>query len=203
MGKQIRFYMLPGDEVFFFQLLFQNSKIRLIYEKPKLPKVQMVDEEYSIEEVVYHHRSILFESLIWHTAFPLENHIRTIYKQKWDETIQKFINTDECFYLIDKTASPVIEVSPTRIDKDGRMSYGRLWAETSYLKDGMIVRADEDFIRFYDKVARLIRKYFFRIEKVDGYIGPEVLSLYKEGKIKVGYYGDLSITPNIVEGVSW
>jgi hypothetical protein len=66
-------------------------------------------------------------------------------------------------WLIDKLDSPVVEYSPG-YDASGVARRGRMWFATTYLRDDEIVAADDDFVRWADRILRWVRRHWTRCD---------------------------------------
>lgn len=186
MGKQIRFYMLPGDELLFFDFILKDSDTKAILEHPKEPRIEIIPSQTLIQGGSVN----LPDFLIWNTNTPLPlDQIKTAHLRKYDESIMDYVPTGQVGYYVDKFVTPVIEFTPSRIRPDGEISQGRLWAEMHYVVGNEWVYKGDTFNKYYEKIARWIRKNFSRIENADGYFGPEVFKLYKDGNLLINYFG--------------
>jgi hypothetical protein len=63
------------------------------------------------------------------------------------------------YYLMDASASPVVELSRSRLDEGtGRLSCGRMYVATAYWENGKCVDPDPEFLAWTGKVLNLVKK---------------------------------------------
>lgn len=125
MGRQIRFYALPKDEMMFLE--FVRSFTETYRVSSKSPD-----------------SSIVSFILPWSTDLPepvfrdfylgkgningLEPFIRKGSKKVYSEIKKDYLETGERFFWIDMSA-PLVEFTPSFFRDDGRLTQGRIWAD--------------------------------------------------------------------------
>ena len=177
MGKQVRFYALPKDEVLFWEFVraipgtyrlsskSPNSSVSsfVIPWSEKLPKPEFRK---------YYFCSVKPDSL---NAYVKKGSYKVYSEEKMD-----YIDTGEQFYWLDINA-PVIEFISSFFRDDGRLARGRIWADFNKLEGNELVDKGQDLEALFETVAKWIRKNFKRIKGIDGYFGPEALVWYEGG----------------------
>lgn len=180
MGKQVRFYMMPEDELMFLRAICQSEEVILLADSSPMPEIQVIEKENLL--VSPQQRSKLTTILIWNRSFPIKrNDIREGRLVEYREELGAYIETGDVLYFINSSNAPVIEFSPSFLRSDGELTQGRIWAEMYRLEGNALVYKGEGFESWYDQVARWLRRRFKRVEGVDGYLGPQALKWYQEG----------------------
>jgi hypothetical protein len=178
--------MLPGDEQLFFDYVLKDGDVKAILEHLTEPRIEIIPSQNLVQKGSIN----LPDFLIWNTNNPLPfEQIKIAHLQKYDEDIMDYVPTGQVSYYVDKDVTPVIEYTPSRIRPDGEISQGRIWAQMYYVEGNEWVYKGDAFNKYYEKIARWIRKNFSRIENADGYFGPEAFKLHKDGNLLINYYG--------------
>lgn len=186
MGKQTRFYMLPSDEQIFFDYVLKDRDVNAILEHPKELRVEVIPSQTLIQNGSVN----LPDFLIWNSNNQmLPECIKIAHLKKYDEEKMDYIPTGQVRYYVDKSVAPVIEYTPSRVKPNGEISQGRIWAQMQYAEGNEWVYKGDAFNKYYEKIVRWIRKNFDRIEYADGYFGPEIIKLQKDGRLLINYYG--------------
>lgn len=101
--------------------------------------------------------------------------------------VLEYIPEQEC-YMVEEFASSVVEFRRT-VCKKGTMHPGRLWAEFKFTdKQGNWVLKEPEFKKWYESMAKWIRKNFSREIDPDFYFGPGALRKLKGGQVEVRYF---------------
>ena len=178
MGKQLRFYMLPEDELAFLQFICSDQAVVILATASPEPRPLIIDQCLTSLS----HRSTLNTILLWNTLFSIEDSdVREGRLREYREEQGTYIETGERVYSIDRLNAPVIEFVPSFVRPDGQLVKGRIWAEMFRLVEGERVHKGLNFEAWYDRVARWIRRNFKRVGGIDGYLGTHALSWYREG----------------------
>lgn len=86
--------------------------------------------------------------------------------------------------IIDPTISDVIEFKRSRIEKDNKTFYWRLWAEFKYYdEDGEVILKEKWFRNKFDSYRKWIKKNYRISKDKDFYIGDGAFKLYNEGNL--------------------
>ncbi len=162
MGKQVNFWMLPEDEDTFLKFLRQDPNNTLVrYYSDKAIDVISFDVVQTLNELAV---------FIWNTSFP---------------SLEGFVekNTDrqgQVFFGIDVWRAPVIEYSRSTFTTDNRLLRGRIWAEMYPLIGQEFIHKGTEFEKWYDSIARWLRRNLIRVKELYAYMGPEALQWYQE-----------------------
>jgi hypothetical protein len=179
MGKQVRFFTMPSDEIEFFDFVSSLPSVRFIKRKTSHPKVEIIDR-LSIETLS---DILLRDVYIWKEKIPIpKRDIQEINLTAYNEEKMEFIETGEIAYFV-STNAPVIEFSRSFIRKDNNLVQGRIWCEFYRLTDDRnhLKYKGDDFKALYETLAGWIRKNFKKLKGVDGYFGKEALAWYRKG----------------------
>jgi hypothetical protein len=152
MGKQIRFYMHTQDEEEFVKFVLQKSTVKIL-------RVISQDQNFMVEPKSFLNTSDLHQVFFWDSSIgPFSTHISRHFRKRFDKAEGTYVETGDIFFTFDKTNSPVIEYTRSFIRTDGKLTQGRLWADTNRLIDNELVKKDQKFIRWYDEIANWIRR---------------------------------------------
>lgn len=179
MGKQVRFYMMPEDELMFLSFVCQDQDVVLLADPWPTPALQITEDYLTL----FQQRSELTTVLLWNKAFPIkksdiQEHRLTEYK----EEPGAFVETGKVAYSVNDSGAPVIEFSRSFVRPNGQLVKGRIWAEMYRLEgEGTLVHKGQDFESWYDQIAQWLRRNFRRIKGLDGYFGPQALAWHREG----------------------
>ena len=178
MGKQVRFYMMPEDELRFLQYVCQDRDVVLLAASSPKPGLQAIDNSL----VSLQQRSELITILLWRKEFPIkESDVQELYLREYKEDLGAYVETGEIIYSINKSSAPVIEFSPSFIRNDELLMKGRIWADMYRLEGDNLVHKGENFESWYDRVVQWIHRNSKCVEGIDGYFGPQAFEWYKEG----------------------
>lgn len=179
MGRQVRFYTLPEDEQEFLAFLHKDPDVAILRDRSKTPELNVM------KQLTLLPRSEWGWSLcIWNMRFPInESHIRKVDLKAYDKTQMEFVQTGEVVYCLNIGNAPVIEFSRSFINQDGHLLKGRIWAEKHAFRDGEFFYKGDDFVKWYERVARWLRRNFLRVTNVDGYFGKSALKWYQGGGV--------------------
>jgi hypothetical protein len=181
LGKQVNFFMQPQDEQLFLSFVFSDPETVLISRSNSEPSIQVIDRLTYSDQL-----SKRGAHLFWKRTFridPIDIHM-VEYKQ-YNEVVVDLISTGKTGYVIDTAKAPVIEYAPSRNLGNGVINRGRIWAGMRYVQDGLWVHKGKEFESWYDRIARWLRKNFSRTpESGFFYLGPSLLMLHQEGKVK-------------------
>ena len=80
-----------------------------------------------------------------------------LYKEEWGELVMKDVLTERKY--LDVFSSPVIEFSRTVIrEHEKEITPGRIWFQNRYFKGDTILNKCREMTRFYQALARQIKK---------------------------------------------
>jgi len=180
MGKQVRFFTLPTDEIKLIDFMLSLPGAYFIKAKTLQQKVEVVDRNsiVNLGEASSHHLLIAKSSL------PIsQSDITEIRAITYSEEELDFIETGETFYSVSSINAPVIEFSRSFIREDNRLVQGRIWCELYRLTDGHLEYKGEEFRNLFETLSKWIKKNFKKIQGFDGYFGEEAEEWHKSGGI--------------------
>jgi hypothetical protein len=165
MGKQISFYMTIADEQKFNQYLCSNYDVVIL---PNISSKELKELYHSFSDLGEENGNLCY---LWNRSISPPPPVK--------------FNPDKGCYRIDFMQAEVIQVRRSKIDEK-KIYMGRLYLETSYLSNERIIKKSDQFLKWYDLLARYIRK---NSEKIDynTYILPSALDLNHHG-LELGYY---------------
>jgi len=164
MGKQIRFYILPEDEQYFLDFVFQKPTVRLLRLSSNSP-------DFIIERNFLDINPTTPQICIWDSIFDLaENDIRKVFRNKYDENQGIYIETNEFYYVIDRFDAPIIEFSRSYFREDKKLLQGRIWAEMYRVENTKIIRKEHGFYSWYEELAQWIRRNWKRDKVLEAYV---------------------------------
>ena len=140
MGRQIRFLMTARDEDGFVQFLRADPDIVFLDDlSPRaqpavLESLRPREEPYSLK------------AWLWNRRISAPANTRFV--------------SERIGYSIDPDTSEIVEFCRSRVSADGYM-VGRLWAQMSWWSDDdppVLMRKSPEFQKWYDQLARWIRK---------------------------------------------
>jgi hypothetical protein len=172
MGKQVRFYMFPQDEADFLEFVFKDSTIvaRLpVFENPEESIIKNPGYLLDNPEI----RVILY----WNTTLGFKpEYFKRIQRKIFNEETGNFIELEEEYFKVDSFNAPVIEHNRSFARNDGHFVQGRIWAEMHRIENNeKYVYKGLEFEKWYDQIAKWVRKNFTRVKEVDAYVGSEAL----------------------------
>lgn len=139
MGKQIQFYMVNEDENDFVEFLRSTGDIVFLPEVSKSS-----DSETFTSFVALKGRKYGEDCHIWNRLVSPAPAIKYVPQQD--------------YYWLDFLKSEVVSVDRCRM-VDNRLCAGRLYVEnTVFAPDGTIVKKGDEFLKWYEKLCRWIRK---------------------------------------------
>ncbi len=185
IGKQVNFFMQAEDEERFLDFIFQDPEVELIADKNDEPKIRVIDRLTYLQEGPLNGLGYLF----WKNSIPIDPvSIFKIEYMRYSEEVMDFIPTGKIGYGLNSDA-PVIEYVPCRCLDNGVITRGRIWAGMRYVKDNAWIHKEKEFESWYDRIARWLRRNFSRTsESGFFYLGPSLLLLHREGKVKYRSY---------------
>jgi len=168
VGKQVNFYMLPPDEREFLDSAFADEQVEVLSRDGETIDPAGVQASSAAE--AKEHRYLLLhrrgEPLRYREAIMTDGPRR-----------------GQSRLYVDSSRSNVIELSRSWLDMDNeRLHRGRLWAEMRRLEDDRFVHKGVEFERWYDSLARWIRRHCHRIlvpEMLGEYAGPEAYEWFR------------------------
>ena len=143
MGRQINFFMTSEDEKDFLDFARSTCNLTVL---PYTSKESVFKPLVSLPPL----KSQKFWMNAWLVNMDITHNVVT-----------RFI-PQQGYYLVDEVASDVLEFSRS-IPFDDRLNRGRIWAEfCSHFDDstGQWVKKDEELVKWFEKLARWIRKNF-------------------------------------------
>lgn len=178
MGRQIRFYALPSDELKFWEFVQSIPDTLCLSEKSSsavignfvLPYGEELPKPIFRKLYIYRNRKL-------NDLMPF---LRKGSRKVYSEEQMDYIDTGEIFYWID-TNAPLVEFISSFFREDGSLTQGRLWVDLYKLEGQDFVYKGDDFKAFYETLVGWIRKNFKKLKGIDGYFGEEALAWYKSG----------------------
>jgi len=170
MGAQVRFFMDKDDELQFEEFAKNTGDVVFFVDPSPTPDFEPI-------AAFPEPRSVRFWSRIWLFNRALPGRLLT-----------RFV-PDLSYYTIDGLMSSVVEFDRTVRD-GGLLRPGRLWAEFRYANETATewISKEPEFKKWYETLARRIRRDYSREIDTDFYTGPGALRLIKEGKVEVKYF---------------
>lgn len=141
MGKQVGFYMTTDDERRFLEAARACGSVVLLMWRQGSPRFEELEELPPVGD------PFGFAACLWNR----------------DTSPPPVLNpvAERGYYTVEKNRSEVVEFSRSRLS-EGVLTAGRLWVLPTYweLQDEppSLVRKGEAFLRWYDRLARWIRK---------------------------------------------
>lgn len=177
MGKQVRFFTLPTDEIKLIDFVLSLPGAYFIKVKTLQQKVEVVDRNsiLNLAEVGSNHLLIAQNSLPISQSDITEIRAITYSEEKLD-----FIETGETFYSVSMNA-PVVEFSRSFIREDNKLVQGRIWCELYRLTDDHLEFKGEEFRNLFETLSKWIKRNFKKIQGIDGYFGEEAEKWHKSG----------------------
>jgi len=177
MGRQVNFYMLPEDEVVFLTYLFGDPNVVFINTISSVSEPEFI---YNIESFL---RNNKHQTILYNKQFEIgPNFIKAYHKTIYNSKTGTYTETDQVLYQIDLINGPFIEYSRCK-QKNNIIFSGRIWADMYYLHQGKMIHKGDDFVNWYEQVARWLRKNLKKIKEVDGYLGSETMKRYFKGEL--------------------
>jgi hypothetical protein len=177
MGKQVRFYALPKDEMMFLEFVRSIPETYRVSSKSPNSSIVSFNLPWSTESPEPVFRQYYLGKGNIKTLKPF---IRKGSKIVYSEEKMDYVETGEQFFWIDMNA-PLIEFSSSFFRDDERLAQGRIWADFYRLEKNEFVHKGDTFETFYETLAIWIRKNFKRVKGIDGYFGKDALAWYEVG----------------------
>lgn len=136
MGRQFHFFMGEKEEEELKRYLL-DSNVKILFEGKNPTPVEITEFPPA------------FSDRGWFMVY--------LYKEEWGELVIKDVSTDRKY--LDVFFSPVIEFSRTVIREHAKeITPGRIWFQNRYFKGDMILNKCSEMNRFYQALARQIKK---------------------------------------------
>lgn len=167
MGRQVNFCMHPDEEETFLTFLetIPSLKILLSHTSDENLIINVRDLNQFPHSQVY----IFNEAWGIEPAYVMKTEI-----MKYSISSKQLEYIGEHAYSVGNVFNgPMIEYNRCIINKDGKLTSGRIWAEMYRIEEDQFVDKDEDFIKLYEKITSWLKKNM-RLEK-DGqyYLSPK------------------------------
>ncbi len=160
MGKQINFYMTNSDEEEFLNFVRSDRSVGVFMVTMPTDSIPLLTELPQSEIPFW------LSICLWDRDNSPQPNLRYVTEQK--------------YYVVNKSTSEVIEFLRSNIKKRS-ISRGRIWAEMAmWESDGTLVRKSETFEKWYDRLARWIRRHSVRYDK-GVYVMPGAAEFKKQG----------------------
>ncbi|MEN4013086.1 MAG: hypothetical protein ROW48_13705 [Bellilinea sp.] len=177
MGRQVRFYTFPSDEISLIDFVFSIPATHFIMSKTSQPVIETVDRNTLLSGDDPNFRHLY----IWSNKMLIpKNEIVELRMVTYNEELMDFVETGEIMFSV-STHAPVVEFSRSFLRDDNKLVQGRIWCEFYRLNDDRLEYKGDDFTNFYEQIANWIRKNFKKLKGIDGYFGKEALEWYKSG----------------------
>ncbi len=123
MGRQVRFYAFPGDEVLFLAFARSIPGTNLITRKSSNRCIKNFIIPWNEE-----HLSNKISDLYLCDVNPksLKNYLRKGSYHVYSEEKMDYIDTGQKFFFMDDMSAPLVEFSPSFFRDDGRLAQGRI-----------------------------------------------------------------------------
>ena len=167
MGKQIRFFMTPEDEREFAQFVREDPDTVFIARQTRTSDIL----EFSSPEEADRSECIEHKTWLW------------IWNKRICTQVKLAQYSPHTFAVLGNNEE-LIEFH--RCFLHGRtMVAGRLYADMSSLDETgkQLIRKEMEFQRWYDKLARWIRRHYTRDPKYGDNIGPRARQAYESGTL--------------------
>lgn len=157
MGRQISFFMLKDDEM----EMIDYAKTKGFKIFPMIVKELPVIPLDKLKEAEW-----------------------TLYLSHLKKPIYKYIEKQK-YYCIDSSSSEVIEISRSKINKEGHLCEGRLLVESAYVTKDILgtlswVKKDSRFLKLYTSLSNYIKKNCTKYGSV--YLSKRVEQWLSQGK---------------------
>ena len=148
MGKQVAVAMLEQDEAEFLGFLRSTATIRLF--RWSAPTAETLSVESFADD-----RSVCWQFFIWNTAFPWEPSVRYV------PADAPVVERRGWAYISNSGTAPVLEYD--RHNFSDKNAGGRIYWAKYFVASKPLTYDVADFERWYDRVARWLRKQGRRI----------------------------------------
>jgi hypothetical protein len=166
MGKQVTFFMLREDEQEFANFVLQDRRVVFLPSQFATKQIHVYRNLTEASQPQYPGTLLIWNrgiggELVMHEYGP--GNVR-----------------------IDKSNEPVIEFCRS-FQHGTHLIAGRIWAEMQVFDPSQtqVIHKGKDFERWYDSVARWIRRHYEHETKYGMYIGPQANKQYKSGKLDI------------------
>lgn len=177
MGRQVRFYILPEEEDSFLNFVLQRPEIKILRYSSPLPDFVIEREEMSSSPKYYN-------VYLWYSSYGLDpKYINRLNRTHYDENAGIFLKTKEIFYNFDYINTNVIAYSRPFFDEENKLSQSRIWAEMKWKENNRLVYKDELFIKWYEEIAKWLRKNLMYDKELSTFISQNVITWQKRGGI--------------------
>lgn len=165
MATQVQFFMSPDDEVGFFRYLER-------FELEVYPR--RVPPEWKTFRATQANVPHLPEEDLYLVASGVGPAIVDKVKR----------GPDKGFWRVDEVRSPVIFFERSRLNEEGELLSGQLWAEMDVTpQTGRKEAAADQFLRLYREVEEYLKKNFRKGDPKPFLVGPKAARLYKETRL--------------------
>lgn len=179
IGRQVRFYMLPGDEQRFFDFVCQHSSTVLVARSSEEPAPSIIQSPPGSAQENVELRFVL----LWNTSLPVKaEHIRAIEMKTYKTEQADYVETGEVRYFIETSNAPVVELDRCFIRDNGELAKGRIWAAMYRLEGDHLMHKESSFEAWYNRISQWLRRHGTRVKGVDGYLLPEAIEWHKRGR---------------------
>lgn len=177
MGRQVNFFMLPEDEINYLTFLFGDPNVVFVNTTSDAHEPRFIS---TIESFIDNNKT---QTLIYNQQFAIRPEIiRAYFMTVYNSETGTYTETNEVRFNVDQINGPFIEYSRCK-QKQNILYAGRIWAEMYYLQQGKFIHKGNDFVNWYELIARWLRKNLHKIKEVAGYIGPEAMKRYLKGEL--------------------
>ena len=165
MASQLQFFMSPDDEVAFFRFLER-------FELEVYPRRVPPDWE-TFRANQENHPRLPDEDLYLVAVSVVPANVDEVKRVP-----------DKGFWRIDEVRSPVIFMERCRMNEEGELLSGQLWAEMEVTpQTGRKDAASDQFRRLYRELEEYLKKTFRKGDPKAFLVGPKAARLYKEGLV--------------------
>ncbi|HEX8433997.1 hypothetical protein [Archangium sp.] len=165
MATQVQFFMSPDDEVAFFRHLER-------FELEVYPR--RVPPDWKPFRARQENIPLLPEEDLYLVASGIGPAIVDKVKR----------GPDKGSWRVDEVRSPVIFFERCRLNEEGELLSGQMWAELEVTpQTGRKEAASDQFLRLFREVEEYIKKTFRKGDPKAFFVGPKAARLYKEGKL--------------------
>jgi hypothetical protein len=164
MGKQAYFYMMNNDEKEFVTFIQSDTEVCIFQDRTTENTIR------KLSRLPDRNVSGWFLLWIWNTRTSAQPKLKYIKKQG--------------YYVVDISTSEVIQFSRSYLDHN-MLVRGRLWVDSSRLSSTKLTavpNSSTDFVRWYRKIERWIRKNSIKNDSSE-YLLPSAAKFHNEGGV--------------------
>lgn len=165
MANLVQFFMTPEDEVAFFRFLERfHLELYPVRIPPdwKPPRVSEATVSALPEDAAYLAATELGAVLV--------------------DKVKR--GKDKGAWRVDEVRSPVIYFERSRLNEEGELLSGKLWAELDITpQTGRVTVAPDRFRLLFKEVEEFLRKTFRKSEPMGFFVGPHAARRFKEGLV--------------------